>query len=245
MINSSQPFLYSYQNDTLMLYCYSDKVSNFYYYGYYAARPWKIHYKNLNSEESRIVKTLRYHPKYGSSLIECNPHTYPENPNTLYWNAGFSLGGNHPIVYYLVSMEASDPTFSEFDPQTFKVIQKCFTGTLINNQLLIRQTGFKNAKLQISDDSLIDFADLGFKHILKINKLYNQNKYILTGEDSNKNAFSVLLNEDFSLHKTIKNSLDQDVYKCSILDDQLVYTSKDEAEKIETRSLHFEEFNYE
>lgn len=245
MINSSQPFLYNAGSSNYMLYCYSDKVSNFYYHGYYAARPWKIYWKNLDSGESRVVKTLRYHPKYGSSLIECNPHTYPESPNTLYWNAGFCLGGNHPIVYYLVSMEAYDSTFLDFRPETFRVIQQCFTGTLIDNRLLIRQTGFKNANLQISNDSLKNFSNLGFKHILKINRLYNENKYILTGEDSNKHAFSVLLDEDFSLHKQIKNNLGQDVYKCSILGNQLVYTSKDQAETIETRSLHFQEFSYE
>jgi len=244
MINSSQPFLYRSQNSNYMLYCHSDKVNNFYYHGYYAARPWKVYWKDLESQETRIVQTVRYHAKYGSSIIECNPHTYPENPSTLFWNAGFCLGGNHPIVYYLVSMQATDSTFANFDLDTFKIIKQCFTGTLINNEFLIRQTGFKNAKLQIPDGSLIDFDSLGFRHILKINRIYNTDKYILTGEDVDKNAFSVLLNEDFSLHKRITNTLNQDVYKCSLLDNQLVYTSKDEAEEIETRTLHFEEFNY-
>lgn len=244
MHNSSQPYLYNNSNNLYLLYCYSDNIQRFYYHNNYYARPWKIYWKNLDTEESHTVKTLRYHPDYGSAVIECNPHTYPEAPNVLYWNAGFCKGGNQPIVYYLVSMTFDDMSFSNGDPSTFRIISQCFTGTFINESLIIRHTGFKNAKLQIQDGNLLDFKDLGFKHLLKINRIYNDDKFILTGEDINNHNFSMLLDSSFNSISRLQNQSGEDIYKSTILNDRLIYTVKEQDESIETRRLVLEGFNY-
>jgi hypothetical protein len=238
MQNSSQPFLYTNSNnEKCLLYCYADSTRELFFGSSYSIRPWKIRHKNYVTGTETPISTPTAVQQYGEVILECNPHLYS---NKLYYTAGFNKGPNNPIIYYLCSLDinALDPS----ETSNFQVIQQTFTGTVVDNILYCANPD-KNGKLIKIDSHNTTEIDVGYVYIYKINKIFNDNKFIVTGQSATRPYFSLLFDENFSLIKEIKNSSDEAIYKCSLLNNSLVYTLKLDDSSYESRELVEETYN--
>lgn len=242
--NSNQPYLYFNEQDMVLLYCFADHTIDMIFGNRYTIRPWKIRRKNLTTNEDIEVNTPKSHSDYGNVIIECNPHIQTiNNVSTLYYIAGFNKGPNKPIRYYLCSIPVNDLTLENIEHSNFNILKRTFTGTVSDNYIIYNNTKSSNGKIfkkSINNSSIIetiDLSSLGLTNILKISKIYNQNKFIITAQTQNNQFVSLLLDEDFNLIEEILNNNNESVYKCSILNDKLIYTVKVEDENIENRYL--------
>lgn len=89
-----------------------------------------------------------------------------------------------------------------------------------------------------------DYLDISYDVIYKIQKIWNTNNFILT-VGSNEKYSSFILNENLNVIKEIKNTKNESVYKCSILDNNLMYAVKNEnleLDEEESRTLILEIF---
>lgn len=196
----------------------------------FTIRPWKIRYKNLDSGFDEIVPTHRYQDGYGKVLVECNPHiSIINNQLTLLYTAGFSNGRDTPIKYYYCAMDSDDYTFMTL--RNFRIIQPTFTACLFNDKIIYVQKTKDGDKLMsksygVEAGEEISVGNLDLVEVVRISKIFNQNKLIMTGRNGFNIDTSYIVNSDLQVEKAIKNQYDYDVYKCSILDNQLAYTVK-------------------
>lgn len=237
MINSSQPFLYLNNNgQKCLLYCYANSLRTLVFGNEYSLRPWKIFHKNYVTNEVVSISTPSNVENHGEVILECNPHLYS---NKLYYTAGFNQGPNTPIVYYLCSLDISplDPTIVS----NFTVIQQTFTGTVVDNVAVYANPN-KNGKILKGIENPQEF-DLGLVYIYKLNKIFNEDKFIVTGQTTEKSYFSLLLDNQLNLIKEVKNNNNDSVYKCSLLNNELIYTLKLDQDTYESRELVEEVYN--
>lgn len=242
--NSNQPYLYLNQQDTMLLYCFADHTIDMFFGNYYSIKPWKIQCKNLTTSEVIQVDTPKSHPEHGNVVIECNPHIQTiNNVSTLYYVAGFNKGPNTAIIYYLCSVPVSDLSLKDINSfSNLNVIKRTFTGTVFNNYIIYNN---KHSNGQIFKENIdnselvetVDLSSLGLTSLLKICKIYNDNKFIITSQIQNSQFVSLLLDENFNLIKEILNNYNESVYKCSILNDKLVYTVRLQDNSVENRHL--------
>lgn len=235
MINSSQPFLYVNNNgQKCLLYCYADSLRTLVFGNEYSIRTWKIYHKNYVTNEIISIPTPRAHELHGEVILECNPHCYADK---LYYTAGFNKGPNTPIVYYLCSLDISplDPTVVS----NFTIIQQTFSGTVINNTAYYTN---KRGRVLKGIDNPQEF-DLGFINIYRLNKIFNEDKFIVTGQSADRQYFSLLTDNLFNVIKELKNNNNDPIYKCSLLGNQLVYTLKLDHISYESRELVEETIN--
>lgn len=239
MNNSSQPFLYTNNNnEKCLLFCYADSMRELFFGNPYSIRPWKIKHKNYVSGVETAISTPISHPTYGEVILECNPHLYS---NKLYYTAGFNKGPNTPIIYYLCSLD-----INPLDPSTtsnFTVIKQTFTGTVVNDVLYYANPNKNGKILRTDSNNNTTEIDVGCVYVYKMNKIFNENKFIVTGQSSTRQYFSMLFDENFNLIKEIKNGIYQPVYKCSLLNNSLVYTLKLDDSSYESRELVEETYN--
>jgi len=237
MINSSQPFLYfNNSNQKCLLYCYADSLRTLVFGTEYSIRPWKIHHKNYVTNEVISIPTPTSHEAHGEVILECNPHLYS---NKLYYTAGFNRGPNTPIIYYLCSLDISplDPTVVS----NFTVIKQTFSGTVVDNVPYYANPN-KNGKVLKGIENPQEF-DLGLVYIYRLNKIFNEDKFIVTGQTADRPLFSLLTDMSFSIIKEIKNNNNDPVYKCSLLNNELIYTLKLNDSSYESRELVEEVYN--
>ena len=237
MINSSQPFLYLNSNgQKCLLYCYANSLRTLVFGNEYSLRPWKIFHKNYVTNEVISISTPSNVENYGEVILECNPHLYS---NKLYYTAGFNQGPNTPIIYYLCSLDISplDPTIVS----NFTIIQQTFTGTVVDNVVVYANPN-KNGKILKGIENPQEF-DLGLVYIYKLNKIFNEDKFIVTGQTAEKPYFSLLLDNQLNLIKEVKNNNNDSVYKCSLLNNELIYTLKLDQDTYELRELVEEAYN--
>ncbi len=248
--NSSQPYLFIDQNNQKnMLYCYADHSINLSFGQYsYAIRPWKIKKINLTSNQSVDIKTVLYHKEYGRVTLECNPHIKIENGLiNLYYTAGFMSTDHDPIKYYLCSMTADNLNLDNL--RDFRVVHKTFSGTILDNNFLLfvdkiyGKDVLINKNLSTNMGSVVPTEYLNLSEILRVTNVFDSSQIILTCKTTQQFYASYLLNSDLSINKTIKNSYDMDIYKCSILGDLLAYTVRNESyggDDPESRSIVIE-----
>lgn len=229
--NSSQPYLYKDSSDaTCLLYCHAEQTLNLLFGNSFRIRPWKIRYRNLNSNFDEIIPTNRYQEGYGKVLVECNPHiNLINNQLTLFYTAGFSNGRDTPIKYYYCAMDSEDYTFMNLS--NFRIIQPTFTACIFNDKIIYIQKTQHSDKLMSKDygsDNATEITVSGMDliEIVRITKLFDQNKLIMTGRNPENIDTSYLINSDLHVEKAIKNIYNYNVYKCSLLDNQLAYTVK-------------------
>ena len=242
--NSSQPYLYSYHNNNQLLYCYADSLVNLVFGTEYSIRPWKIKSKNLITNEDFEIDTPKSHPEHGNVILECNPHIAIINniPNICYV-AGFNKGDNQPIHYFLCSLPFVDLTFKNPIMSEFNIIKKTFTGYVVSNNCVIYNDSNKfsgkliKENLGSSEQIIIDLSSLEFINILRISKIYNQDYFLVTGQKVNTSFMSVLLDNNFNFIKEIRNENNENVYKCTLLNNKLIYTVRHDSSEIEVRSL--------
>lgn len=237
MQNSSQPFLYiNNNNQKCLLYCYANSLRTLVFGTEYSIRPWKIFHKNYVTNEVVSIATPTNVENYGEVILECNPHLYS---NKLYYTAGFNKGPNTPIVYYLCSLDISplDPS----QTSNFTVIQQTFTGTVVED-IAIYANPNKNGKVLKGITNPQEF-DLGLLYIYKLNKIFNEDKFIVTGQTTDRPYFSLLVDSSFNIIKELKNNNNDPIYKCSLLDNQLIYTLKLDQDNYESRELVEEIYN--
>ena len=237
MLNSSQPFLYNNNNgQRCLLYCYADSLRTLVFGNEYSIRPWKIHHKNYTTNEILNIPTPNSHEVHGKVVLECNPHCYSDK---LYYTAGFNKGPNTPIIYYLCSLD-----ISPLDPTTvsnFTVIQQTFSGTVVNNVPYYANPN-KNGKVLKGIENPQEF-DLGLSYIYRLNKVFNEDKFLVTGQTADRPYFTLLTDSSFNIIKELKNNNNDSIYKCSLLDNNLVYTIKLDQESYESRELVEETIN--
>jgi hypothetical protein len=237
MINSSQPFLYTNNSgQKCLLYCYSPGLRTLKFGNDYSIRPWKIYHKNYETNTIELIPTPRSVPEYGEVVLECNPHCYLDK---LYYTAGFNKGSDTPIVYYLCSLDISplDPS----QTSNFTVIQQTFTGTVVDNVAIYANPN-KNGKVLKGTTNPQEF-DLGLIYIYKLNKVFNEDKFIVTGQTTEKSYLSLLVDSSFDIIKELKNNNNESIYKCSLLNNELVYTLKLDQDNYESRELVEEVYN--
>ena len=237
MINSSQPFLYVNNNgQKCLLYCYADSLRTLVFGNEYSIRTWKAYHKNYVTNEVISIPTPTSHEIHGEVILECNPHLYS---NKLYYTAGFNKGPNTPVVYYLCSLDISplDPTVVS----NFTVIKQTFSGTVADNVPYYANPN-KNGKVLKGIENVQEF-DLGLVYIYRLNKIFNEDKFIVTGQTADKQYLSLLTDSSFNIIKELKNNNNESVYKCSLLNNELVYTLKLNDNSHESRQLVEEVYN--
>jgi hypothetical protein len=247
--NSSQPYLFANANTVDMLYCYADHSINLSFgQSSYVIRPWKIKKLNLVNETSTDLQTTLFHNEYGRVALECNPHVRSNNGEVkLYYTAGFMKTDNDPIKYYLCSMTADNLNLDNL--RDFTVIHKTFSGTLLNtNELLFVDKVYgkdvlvrKNLSSNMAD--IINTEYLNLSEILRITTASNSDKVIITGKSKEQTYISYLLNSDLSIDHIITNLYNINIYKCSILNNLLAYTVRNDSygsEDVESRSIVIE-----
>jgi len=247
--NSSQPYLFVNSNTVDMLYCYADhSIGLRFGNSSYVIRPWKIKKLNLTNETSVDVQTTLFDNEYGRVALECNPHIRSSNGEVkLYYTAGFIKTENDPIKYYLCSMTADNLNLDNL--RDFTVIHKTFSGTLLNsNELLFVDKVYgkdvlarKNLSFNTADIINTEYLDLA--EILRITTVYNSDQVIITGKSKEQTYVSYLLNSDLSIDHIITNSYNMNIYKCSLLNNLLAYTVRNDSygpEDVESRSIVIE-----
>jgi hypothetical protein len=85
--------------------------------------------------------------------------------------------------------------------------------------------------------------DLGLVYIYRLNKIFNEDKFIVTGQTADKSYLSLLTDSSFNIIKELKNNNNESVYKCSLLNNELVYTLKLNDSSYESRELVEETYN--
>lgn len=229
-----------------MLYCYGETIKTIVFGSPYDLRGWKIYHKNLNDDNGVVVDTPQHHPEYGEVILECNPHpVIINNEIYLYYTAGFYKQPNSPIKYKLCSIRSQNMVFSSLDHNSWTTIIDAFSATrymdnlifskkINNKSILYKQDLATGDVSEIVVDALID------QWIYKINKIFNENLMIITTPDQ-----SILLNDNLSYIKNITNNQNQNIYKCSILDNVLAYTIKHNDSRLqESRSIVIEDMDY-
>lgn len=240
MQNSSQPYLYYDNNDEInLLYCYGEGIKTLFFGNSYNIKAWKIYHKNYTNNTITRVSTPKAIDGLGSVILECNPHLYN---NYLYCTLGTNAGHNKPLNYHLCRFPLTDNVSLSLGQ--VEVLQKTFTGTQYNDYLIFANPK-KNGNLIQLDTQTSQSSDivLPTKYIYKINKIFNTDQFILTGQTENNPYCSYLYDNNWNFIKEITNNRQQSVYKCSILDNILIYTTKDDNTSEEIRSLVQEQWS--
>lgn len=183
--NSSQPYLFSIEDQKYMLYCHADYPINLKYgTSSYTIRPWKIKLCNLETNNSTVVSTVQSFGDYGKIVLECNPHiSIIDNSIKIYYTAGFMKTEDSPIVYYLCSMTADNLLLENL--RDFNIVQKTFSGTMINsNELLFvdkiyNKDTLVKKNIVLNNSSLVSISNMPFEEILRVTKNFD-NTVIIT-----------------------------------------------------------------
>lgn len=247
--NSSQPYLFLNSNTVDMLYCYADhSIDLSFGNSSYVIRPWKIKKLNLTNETSTDLQTTLFDNEYGRVALECNPHIRSINGEIkLYYTAGFMKTDSDPIKYYLCSMTADNLNLDNL--RDFTVIHKTFSGTLLNNNELLFVDKVYGKDVLVRKNLISNMADiinteyLNLAEILRITNVYDSDKVIITGKSKEQTYVSYLLNSNLSIDHIITNSYNINIYKCSILNNLLAYTVRNDSygsEDVESRSIVIE-----
>lgn len=233
MNNSSQPYLYlNTKNEKCLFYCFGREIRTLVYGNEYQIRPWKIRHKNYITNEDLEVPTATNLEGYGDVILECNPHIYTDK---LYCTLGFNKGFNYPINYYLCSYDILDMNIMSVG--NLSILEKTFTGTVVDNMMIYANPN-KNGNLIVKNylTNVSEERILPTTYIYKINKIFNQDYYILTGQEEDE-AVSYLLDLNLEIVKKLTNQNNENIYKCSILNNELIYTVKIDSGPNESRSL--------
>jgi len=235
LTNSSQPYLYYDNNSNInMLYCHGEGMKTLFFGNSYSIKAWKIYHKNYLNNYIVKVSTPKHINGLGSVILECNPHIYQ---NYLYCTLGTNAGHNKPLEYHLCRFE-----FSEINDTLLlgevEVLQKTFTGTYYNGNLIFADPR-KNGNLIISNTQTAESSEivLPVQYVYKLNKIFNTDQFIVTGQTETNQYCSYLYDNQWNLIKEITNSNGEPIYKCSILDNILIYTVKNDTSAEENRSL--------
>lgn len=227
--NSSQPYLFTNNNNVKMLYCYANhSVSLSFGATSYIIRPWKIHIYDLNNQTTETVMTPTSHHEHGNIIIECNPHlVLVDSVVKLYYTAGFIKDLNSPINYHLCCLTFNNLNFETIT--NFEIVTKTFTGAMMDYEtvLCIDKVYQKDILIQkniISDTRTIINHEMDAVEILRITNIFNSDQKIITVKNSFMSYYSYLMNADLSINKMITNNQGYNVYKCSLLDNLLAYT---------------------
>lgn len=214
-----------------MFYCYANSLRTLFFGNQYSLRPWKIFHKNYITNETKPIITPRSVPDLGEVILECNPHIVN---NKLLYTAGLNLGDNEPIVYYFCSLDIDE----SFRCSNFQVIEQSFTGTSLGDYIYYANPN-KNGNILKKNIVTSEKTEmnLDLEYVYRISKVFNDNKFIVTGQTTDRPYFSLLLDENFTVIKEIKNSNNDPVYKCSLLDNSLIYTLKLDSDSYESREL--------
>jgi hypothetical protein len=234
MNNSSQPYLYyNAHNHKCLLYCYGKSIKTLVYGQPYNIKGWKIRHKNYITNQDIEIITPSHLSGFGAVILECNPHIYD---NKLYCTLGTNRGYNTPLVYHLCSFPILDSDTIQLGH--VDILQQTFTGTQYLNQLIFDNPQ-KNGNIIIKnlDNKTTNEITMPTQYIYKINKVFNEDKLIITGQTDELSYFSCLYDINLNFIKEIRNSNHNHIYKCSILDNTIVYTVKHNDSELENRSL--------
>ena len=230
--NSHQPYLYSYLNNKYLLYCYCDHESSLLFHTEeYKIKLWKIHLKLLFGQNRDIIlPTINNYKDYGNIVLECNPHIY-QNFETgisyLCYTAGFQKNETAHIEYFLCRVKINDLSTLDIDNTTFEILQKAFTGTIFSENIIYEAVNKTNhTSVLMKNNEIIDI-NLKYNHIYKIANVFDTKNFIITYSTEDNSQHSCVLDSNLQPIREIKNSLGESVYKCSLLDNLLVYACGD------------------
>ena len=236
MIYLNQPYLFfNKNNEECLFFCKAEKTITLQFGNNYEITPWKIALFVNGIEIEIKLPTLQF--AHGRVVIECNPHIIIKNELPIfYYVAGFMLNPGAPILYYLCSLE-TNWQFSEF--KNFKIIKQTFTGTVINDKII---TGNKEGQLFVEDIVYEPFANIG--SIYRVIPIHaNKNYFLITVSLTNGEDTSFVVSNDLNFYSVLKNKKNKNIYKCSILQNKIIYTVKNtNGGAIEDRSLVVEEY---
>lgn len=244
LLNSSQPYLYNINNDLMLLYCFAaEPITRYFRQNSYQIKPWKIYNYNLTNDSNISIDTPTTITDKGQVIVECNPHVYIHNNYVeLVYTAGTVVDVQSPVVYYICSIKSNDLNFNNL--YDFKILaSSIFNGTYHNNNLLLIDKSNITAdtlveKSQDTENIINTYSHFDLTEILRIINVFDNDKYIITGK-YNTNYKSYLLNHDLSINSTLKNSNNEDIYKCTIHSNLLAYTVMGEG-GYENRSIILE-----
>jgi hypothetical protein len=227
--NSSQPFLYQNNNKELgLLYCYADHSVDLFFGDSFIIQPWKINNKNLITGHNEIVPTNTFDEQLGRVVMECNPSIdVIDNKLTIFWTAGFSNGKNTPISYYYCAMDSEDYTFTSLS--NFRILHKAYSCVYLDGSLIYKEETVNPEEpliiknLATDTSSVLTIEDFDLLDISRINRIFNQNKLIITGKNPENIDCSYIVNSSGTIEKRIKNLYNYDVYKASVFDNNLAY----------------------
>lgn len=235
---NNQPFLFLNESQQKnLLYCYSENLKELFFGNKFDINPWKIYIKNFEENEF-ILNTPTIIENYGKVILECNPHLFYKN-NQLYlgYIAGISNGKNTPVIYYYLNSK-TDLNLSSIYETT--VIEKAFSAAYIKDNLFFTKKT-PNGDVLIKNETFVHFnLNLNIKNIYRICPIFNNNNFFILTFSNETTDQSWLFHSDGQPIIEIKNSNNESVYKCSILNNRLIYTKK---VGIEDRILIEEDLN--
>ena len=225
-----QPFLFNKDENIRMLYCEADQEIDLFFGNLYKVYPWKIFLKNENTVIEELP-TLKTDSNYGNVIVECNPHLFYKN-NILHlgYNAGFNLGDNTPIKYRYVTTE-TNYDLSYF--QNYKISENVIFGSAYIGDSLFATRKTPTGDIILKNDILFEVS-IPIQNIYRICPIFGRSDvFILTFNTVDSDHQSWIITTDGVPVKEITNEKEESVYKCSILNNKLVYCFKEN----EIRSL--------
>lgn len=220
----NQPFLFLNEiQQKNLLYCYSDSLKELCFGHKFYINPWKIYIKN-NEEDKIEAKTPTEIENYGKVILECNPHLfYKDNQLYLGYIAGISNGKNTPVIYYYLNSK-TDLNISTFYDTV--VVKQAFSAAYIKNNLFFTKKTSNGDVLVKNEDYLHLNLQLNIKNIYRICPIFNNDNFFILTFSDNISDQSWLFQSEGSPVMEIKNSNNESIYKCSILNNKLIYTKK-------------------
>lgn len=243
IINSHQPFLFKNDlNELCLLYC-SLKDNNYlkeikYFSEIIKIRPWQIKFLNLETQESYFLNFNCFNESFGEMIVFCNPHLIE---NELFVNIGFQKNDQSGIKYHFCKTKLQE-NISFFNVLSNETI---FSGTKFSSEFILCNYKMERnlRKYNCENNNFIEvfgnYLDIPYDMIYKIQKIWNTYNFIFT-VGYNEKYSSYVLDEKLNVINEIKNLNDESVYKCSILDDNLIYAVKNDNLEEESRTLILE-----
>lgn len=223
-MHQNQPFLFTNPlGDECLLCCEAESESVFSFGNFgatYSLLPWRV-MLSIDGSDMFRPPLPPYIEGCGEVVVECNPHVViEEGVPRFFYVAGCRATATAAIVYRLVCATV-DWNFSSLSD--FQILQTTFSGTRIDGHLVCLKKTPHGDSLVISGE---DKGRSATDYIYRVCPVFDQpGKLIVTGSAVD-GPRSFLIDRATMSMQEIVDSAGRGIYKCSILGDKLIHTTK-------------------
>jgi hypothetical protein len=217
----NQPFLFERKDSkNWVLYCNSTRKLSLFYGGKYSIDPWKVYLRAPSGYKAKINTPSEL--PIGKVALECNPHLYEvEGELRLGYIVGVHNGHNTPVVYWAVNAKV------DLDARTVddvNITVRAFSAAIINGKLYYVSKSLEPDKLIVDQTPM----SLPFQVsvIYRVCPIWGEpDWFMLTGRDETGDRSWVVHSSGHKAFEVL-NSKGQSVYKCTVLNQTLIYAEK-------------------